>query len=62
MQTFNLIKEIVDNMSIDIEKLNKGNKTAGVRIRKDSQRVKELLQSLRKEVLEQTKTKESTES
>lgn len=54
METLNKIKELVEKMSIDTQKVvEKGNKSASIRARKNAQKVKSLIQSYRKEVLDE---------
>tara|TARA_B100002019_G_C21259239_1_gene595707 strand:+ start:1181 stop:1354 length:174 start_codon:yes stop_codon:yes gene_type:complete len=56
METLNKIKEIVENLSVDTTKFfDNGNKSAGIRARKNAQQVKNLCQELRKEILEANK-------
>lgn len=50
--TLEKIKTLVETLSQDHEKFEKGNKTAGTRVRKTSQELKELLKTLRAEILE----------
>lgn len=56
METLEKIKTLVESLSIDTTKFYAGNKSAGVRSRKTAQELKNLLQDLRKEILEE-KTK-----
>ena len=58
METFEQILTIVEDMKHDVTKFNKGNKSAGTRVRKSAQEMKSLLQKLRTEVLEVRKTTE----
>ena len=60
MNTFNEIKSLVNEMSNDVEKLLKGNKAAGVRVRKQAQSLKHLSQVLRTEVLSISKSSENS--
>tara|TARA_Y100001937_G_scaffold53375_2_gene73610 strand:+ start:1264 stop:1437 length:174 start_codon:yes stop_codon:yes gene_type:complete len=56
METLNKIKELVENLSVDANKFfDNGNKSAGIRARKNAQQVKNLCQDLRKEILEANK-------
>jgi len=56
METLNKIKELVENLSVDATKFfDNGNKSAGIRARKNAQQVKNLCQDLRKEILEANK-------
>lgn len=50
------IKSIIDDLSVDMEKfLCKKNKSAGIRIRKGLQEVKDLATGIRKEILDAKK-------
>ena len=53
--TLQKIKTLVETLSFDHEKYEKGNKTAGTRVRKTSQELRELLKVLRSEILEERK-------
>lgn len=56
MDTLAKIKELTESLSYDTQKaIDKGNKSAATRARKTAQEIKNLLQELRKEVLEATK-------
>jgi phosphate uptake regulator len=56
MEKFKELEAAVASMKDDVTKFyEKGNNTAGVRIRKTLQSVKELAQEIRKEVSEQKK-------
>jgi len=55
METLEKIKTIVESMSVDTAKFYGGNKSAGTRSRKSAQELKGLLQSLRGEILEESK-------
>lgn len=57
MDTLENIKMIVENLSTDTTKFYSGNKSAGTRARKSAQELKDALQTLRKEILEHSKTK-----
>ena len=46
------LQETLTNVASDVEKFNKGNKSAGTRIRKAMQELKGQAQDLRKEVQE----------
>ena len=52
METLEKIKELTEVLSVDATKFFKGNNSAGTRARKTSQELKDLLQTLRKEILE----------
>lgn len=53
--TIQKIKTLVESLSTDVEKSQSGNKAAGTRARKTSQEVRELLKTLRSEILEERK-------
>ncbi len=54
MSRFNELKSLVDGMEADFSKFyEKGNKTAGTRVRKGLQDLKKLAQDIRIEVQEQ---------
>ena len=53
--TIEQIKEMTEQLSVDVNKFYSGNKSAGTRTRKIAQELKDLLQTLRKEVLEERK-------
>ncbi len=55
METLELLKEKMEELSVDTTKFYKGNKSAGTRARKLSQEMKALLQTLRTEILEHKK-------
>jgi hypothetical protein len=54
-KTIQKIKTLVDSLTVDVEKFEAGNKTAGTRARKTSQELRELLKTLRGEILEARK-------
>jgi hypothetical protein len=56
METLEKIKELVEQLSADTTKFYGGNKSAGVRARKVSQEIKTLIQKLRADILEHTKS------
>lgn len=56
METVEKIKNLTEELSVDATKFFKGNKSAGTRARKTCQELKDLLQGLRKEILEHRKT------
>jgi len=56
METLEKIKTMTEELSVDAAKFFKGNNSAGTRARKTCQEIKDLLQSLRKEILEHRKT------
>jgi hypothetical protein len=53
METLEKIKELTEQLSVDVNKFFGGNKSAGTRARKTSQDLKSLLQQLRSEILEE---------
>ena len=55
METLEKIKTMTEDLSIDAAKFFKGNNSAGTRARKTCQDIKDLLQTLRKEILEHRK-------
>lgn len=55
LQTLEKIKEMVEVLSVDTNKAYKGNVSAGIRARKTSQDIKQLLHKLRAEILEHKK-------
>ncbi len=55
METLEKIKELTEQLSVDVTKFYKGNKSAGTRARKSAQDLKSLLQTLRGEILEEEK-------
>lgn len=56
METLEKIKSAVESMSVDTTKFFNGNKSAGTRARKTAQEIKALVQTLRTEILEHSKT------
>ena len=59
METIEKIKILTEELSVDTGKFFKGNNSAGTRARKIAQDLKNLLQKLRTEILEERK-KEDT--
>lgn len=56
METLEKIKQLVEQMSIDTEKVfNKGNRSASIRARKYAQEIKVLVGQFRKEILDEMK-------
>jgi hypothetical protein len=56
METLLKIKELVEKMSVDTQKVYvKGNRSASIRARKYAQEIKTLMTIYRKEVLEEIK-------
>jgi hypothetical protein len=56
MDTLELLKTKMEELSVDATKFFKGNKSAGTRARKTAQEIKALLQKLRGEILDHKKT------
>jgi hypothetical protein len=55
METLEQIKTLVEELSVDTTKFFKGNNSAGTRARKLAQDIKNLLQKLRTEILDERK-------
>ena len=56
METLKQIKELVEKMSVDTNKVyQKGNKSASIRARKHAQEIKLLSSQYRKEILDEIK-------
>lgn len=56
METLKKIKELVERMSVDTQKVfDKGNRSASIRARKCAQEIKQLISVYRKEILEEIK-------
>lgn len=55
MDTLEKIKALTEELSVDVTKFFKGNNSAGTRARKLAQDLKNLLQTLRTEILEERK-------
>jgi len=55
METLELIKNLVEQLSVDTTKFYGGNKSAGIRARKTSQELKAAVQQLRSEILNHNK-------
>jgi hypothetical protein len=55
METLEKIKSLTEELSVDVTKFSKGNKSAGTRARKVAQELKGLLQTLRSEILDERK-------
>jgi hypothetical protein len=53
--TIQKVKSLVESLNVDVEKFENGNKTAGTRARKTSQELRELLKTLRGEILDARK-------
>ena len=52
LETYELLKKLVDDCEDDLRKAIGGNRAAGTRVRKQMQEVKNAAQELRKKVLE----------
>jgi len=52
MKEYDKLKEVIESCSADVDKFNSGNKSAGTRIRKAMQEIKNQAQEVRKAVLE----------
>jgi hypothetical protein len=55
METLEKIKELTEQLSLDVNTFFGGNNSAGTRARKTSQEIKNLLQQLRSEILGERK-------
>jgi hypothetical protein len=56
METLKKIKDLVEKMSVDTQKVyDKGNRSASIRARKFAQEIKILIAVYRKEILEEMK-------
>lgn len=56
METLKKIKELVEKMSVDTNKVyERGNKSASIRARKYAQEIKELIKVFRKDILDEMK-------
>jgi hypothetical protein len=56
METLKQIKDLVEKMSVDTQKVyDKGNRSASIRARKYAQEIKILIAMYRKEILEEMK-------
>lgn len=59
METIEKIKTLTEELSVDTVKFFKGNNSAGTRARKLAQDLKNLLQTLRLEILEERKKQDN---
>lgn len=59
METIEQIKTLTEELSVDTGKFFKGNNSAGTRARKIAQDLKNLLQKLRNEILEERKKEDN---
>jgi hypothetical protein len=59
METLEQIKEITEVLALDTTKFYGGNKSAGTRARKSAQELKSLIQKLRTEILEHSKSEKN---
>jgi|TARA_R110000803_G_scaffold94178_1_gene161737 hypothetical protein len=56
METLTQLETLVTSIKVDTEKFfDKKNKSAGIRARKSAQELKAILQTLRKEILEESR-------
>jgi hypothetical protein len=61
METLKRIKDLVEKMSVDTQKVyDKGNRSASIRARKYAQEIKILIAVYRKDVLEEMKKHDGT--
>jgi hypothetical protein len=61
METLKQIKELVEKMSVDTQKVyEKGNRSASIRARKYAQEIKLLIAVYRKDILEEMKRHDGT--
>jgi len=51
-ETYQQLRQLIDAAEEDVQKASEGNKAAGTRVRKTMQDVRELAQTLRKQILE----------
>jgi hypothetical protein len=62
METLKQIKELVEKMSVDTQKVyDKGNRSASIRARKYAQEIKLLIAVYRKDILEEMKQHDGTD-
>ena len=62
METLSRIQNLVELMSIDTLKVQKGNRSASIRARKHAQEIKKLISIFRKEILDEIKKHDDTEN
>jgi hypothetical protein len=61
METLKQIKDLVEKMSVDTQKVyDKGNRSASIRARKYAQDIKNLIPIYRKEILDEMKKHDGT--
>ena len=61
METLKQIKELVEKMSVDTQKVyDRGNRSASIRARKYAQEIKLLIAVYRKDILEEMKRHDGT--
>jgi hypothetical protein len=61
METLKKIKDLVEKMSVDTQKVfDKGNRSASIRARKYAQEIKILIATYRKDILEEMKRHDGT--
>lgn len=51
-ETYLQIRQLIESIEEDVQKASEGNKAAGTRVRKSMQEVRDLAQTLRKQILE----------
>jgi hypothetical protein len=62
METLKQIKELVEKMSVDTQKVyDRGNRSASIRARKYAQEIKLLIAVYRKDILEEMKRHDGTD-
>ncbi len=52
MQQYEALKKLVEEIEVDVQKAEGGNKAAGTRVRKQMQEIKQMAQNVRATVLE----------
>lgn len=56
MEILRLIKDLVEKMSVDTQKVfERGNRSASIRARKNAQELKKIIATYRKEILDEIK-------
>lgn len=61
MDTLKQIKDLVEKMSVDTQKVyEKGNRSASIRARKYAQEIKQLISVYRREILDEIKRHDTT--
>lgn len=54
-EKYQQLKSIIENISVDVEKLSRNNKSAGIRVRKAMLDIKNLASDIRKDILDAKK-------